>query len=559
MKNFMMLLTTHSINFSVVILLFIAITPILARRFTAKGLYYSWLVVVIGLIIPFWPQLDTAAIADSGVKVQAGAILSNPLLTIPALPVNTVAQVNDTVVRPAMANIQWWQFIAVIWAVGAIIVFTDHCAKHYRFVKITDRWSEEVSDERIMALMQGIKEDLGITGPIGLRFCQHVGSPMMIGLFKPRILLPAADFSQKELRFILKHELVHYKRKDLWYKYLLLIATAMHWFNPIVYLMARAVNIQCELSCDAEVVRSSDADARYQYCETIVGLLKTQSKLKTALSTNFYGGKNGMKNRISSILDTRKKKIGLSVISAMLIITTAVGVASATANADSTSSGLTGELNSDVTIRIRDMHNVQEDCTSAQYVDPRPELEFYIEGDNIAQIEVSCRNEYVYAVDWTETQHEKYWNSDYYQTYDEETRTNTFYPERLYDKSMKLVFDEGFSDYGDIWYRWTARNLYQWAAEDNFSHFIGYGIEPKIELTDDMTEEQKLKLAAGENDSGAISLGHIYLEGYPEELRKDRITIKITDREGNTVTKYIDIEISNNEFNQTVVTASVVS
>jgi len=140
-------------------------------------------------------------------------------------------------------------------------------------------------------------------------------------------LLPKTDLAKDELLFILKHELVHYKRKDLWYKCLVLIATTVHWFNPIFYLMAKAIEVLCEISCDAEVVRSTDASTRQHYSETIVGVVKYQSKMKTALSTNFYGGKKGMKKRIFSIMDMGKKKTGLTILCATLILTLGTGFA----------------------------------------------------------------------------------------------------------------------------------------------------------------------------------------------------------------------------------------
>jgi len=563
MKDFIIMLTTYSALFSVIILLYIAITPFLSKRYSAKGLYYSWLIIVIGLIVPYWPKINVPVI-DKKVKGPAGAILTKSLLTVPlttadtATQVNNSAPINNTDLQYALTNIQWWQFIAIIWVTGVIVYLFIHCLKHYRLVKVADRWSEDIKDEQVLELMESIKKDLGISGHISLHLCPNIGSPMMIGVFKPRILLPFVVISQGELRFILKHELVHYKRKDLWYRYLLLFATALHWFNPVIYLMIKVVNAQCELSCDAEVVRNSNKNTRYQYCETIAGLLENQSKIKTALSTNFYGGKNGMKNRFLSIMDTKKKRVGLFIICATLIITAGVRIVCAAVNSDSTTRGLSDNVNLDVNIKIAGYNNTRENYgTSVCYVDARPQLEFYIEGEDIAQIEVSCQNEYVYAVDWTETQHEKYWNVDYYQTYDEETQTCTFYPERLYDKTMKFQFNEGFKDYRDIWYRWTAWNLNQWAIEDDCSHIVGYGIEPKIELPDDMTVEQKLMLAAGEDGSGLTNIGHICLEGCPEELTWDRITIKITDRYGNSLTKYINVEISNNEYNQTVVTASL--
>lgn len=84
-----------------------------------------------------------------------------------------------------------------------------------------------------------------------------------------------------------------------------------------------------------------------------------------------------------------------------------------------------------------------------------------------------------------------------------------------------------------------------------------FGYSPHVLLSNQPTEQQKLMLAAGNDGSGATGLGHIQLDGYPEELAGDRITINITDRDGNTTSKYIDIKISNNEFNETVVTANL--
>lgn len=80
--------------------------------------------------------------------------------------------------------------------------------------------------------------------------------------------------------------MVHFKRRDLWYKSLVLAAAAIHWFNFLVYLMVKVIDLQCELYCDAEVVRSKGVDIRRSYDETIIGVVRYHSKLKTVLSTN---------------------------------------------------------------------------------------------------------------------------------------------------------------------------------------------------------------------------------------------------------------------------------
>jgi hypothetical protein len=173
----------------------------------------------------------------------------------------------------------------------------------------------------------------------------------MFGFANPRILLPTTEISLDELCFVLKHELVHYKRNDLLYKYLVLIATAVHWFNPVVYLAGKAIASLCEVSCDAEVVRDTDADTRQFYSEAMIAVVKYKSKLKTALSTNFHGGKKGMKNRISSIMDMSNKKVGFIVVCLAFVITIGTGFAFA-ANSNPTEPGVITATSENSTVHI---------------------------------------------------------------------------------------------------------------------------------------------------------------------------------------------------------------
>ena len=328
MQGFVITLLTCSATMSVLALIYMAVTPILAKRYSVKGRYYAWLIIVVGLIIPFRPHFGNAF-----VKVDVPSGTATPIIQIGnGTPITIPAE--NAALSSSSLSISWWQIAAVVWLGGVIIYLAYHAVKHYRFTRMTGRWSEKIIDERVLALLQSLKTEMGISKQISLYLCSSVGTPMMIGFVTPRILLPKADIAQDELHFILKHELFHYKRKDLWYKCLVLIATAIHWFNPVIYLMAKAINIQCELSCDAEIVGNADADTRQHYSETIIGIVRYQSKLKTALSTNFYGGKKGMKNRIFSIMDMSRKKTGIAIICGVLLVTLGTGfVFAANANA----------------------------------------------------------------------------------------------------------------------------------------------------------------------------------------------------------------------------------
>lgn len=182
------------------------------------------------------------------------------------------------------------------------------------------------------------------------------------------------------------------------------------------------------------------------------------------------------------------------------------------------------------------------------HVNARPDLRFFIDGENIAKIEITTDTEYITAKDWTETQHEKYWNTDYFQHFDEEQETYVADFDLIYDKQLTMTFDKDFSDYDQIWFEWNAWDLYKWAAADDFAYFLGYGIKLA-----DLSEEQKLKLASGEG----TGVGHIQLDEYPDHLKEDTITIKITDHDGQETVQTIHVSVSNNEIRQTVVKASL--
>jgi len=352
MENFMMMLLLCSVTMSVIALLYLLLTPLIKRRYSEKGRYYVWLIIVIGFIIPFRPQFENVVFSieipiDVGVPAMEigdervpDINVNTPSALLPNDGANNNIQLppSDNIILPPSENginnmiepeaawhLSWVQIVFSIWLTGAIIFIAYQGFKHYQFIKITQRWSECVRDESVLSLFQRITLEMKITQRIELHLCCCVGSPMLIGLIKPRILLPSIEIDEGDLYFILKHELVHYKRKDILYKHLVLVATAIHWFNPVIYLMAKSINILCEMSCDVAVVRDMGIEHRQTYSKAIINIVRHQSKLKTALSTNFNGGKKDMKRRILSIKEGKIKKWGVLVLSIVFVLTVGTG------------------------------------------------------------------------------------------------------------------------------------------------------------------------------------------------------------------------------------------
>lgn len=325
MRDFLTALIECSVSMSALAFVLIALTPLLSRRYAAKWLYYTWLVIAAGLVIPFRFPFHTILIRPDAVPSPIRQVLPGDVGTAAA----SAQMIAGNRGFPAMSLVQ---IAGILWLAGAAAFLLYHGLRHARFIRMVRRWGEPAIDPQMLEVLEKAKDDMGITGRIELQICPCVSSPMMVGFRNPVILLPRSDFPAEELPYILRHELVHFKRKDLWFKSLVVLATAIHWFNPMVYLMAKAAALQCEISCDGEVVDGIGLEGRQRYSEAILGAIRRQPNVQTAFSTNFYGGKKGMKKRIFSIMDTKKKKVGIVVLCLILVGTLGTGTALAVSN-----------------------------------------------------------------------------------------------------------------------------------------------------------------------------------------------------------------------------------
>ncbi len=317
MHSFINVLVECSVTMTVLILMYFAITPLLEKRYTAKLRYYTWLVIVIGLIIPFRPHFDTAILkVDMPVLQEAQQVMPNIKEPIVVLTGSSYAE---------QSEIPWYDIAFCLWAAGFGTTIIYYLFKHRRFIKLVKRWGEDVTNREVMDTLINLKDDMGIYKQIKLQVCPCITSPMLIGFFHLVILFPSDEISSDKLAPILRHELIHLNRNDIWYKALVLFAVALHWFNPVVHLMTKTIALQCEISCDEQVLNGASIQQRKQYSETIINVVSRKAMVQTVLSNNLYGGKNSMKSRIISIMNTTKRKAGVTVLCAVIIAVLGTG------------------------------------------------------------------------------------------------------------------------------------------------------------------------------------------------------------------------------------------
>jgi len=196
------------------------------------------------------------------------------------------------------------QLILAIWSAGAILFIAISTKKYlqYRRVVLNNAKSVQVIN---------CKQSFNNKIPIVTSAAAH--TPMLFGVINPIIVLPNMHFTQVELNMVLAHEMVHYRRKDLLVKALMLTANAIHWFNPVVYALSRQLNAACELSCDEKVVSAMNTQNRVFYGKTILQILRHSTAKQSitrdiALATNLCSSKKNFRRRLISMMNTKKMK-----------------------------------------------------------------------------------------------------------------------------------------------------------------------------------------------------------------------------------------------------------
>lgn len=340
---------TISFTTGIIIAILLSFKPFWGKNYTAKWKYWVWLVLAFRLILPITMPESKAAIVVQVPHVDSKMIhtmLPEEHTDADGIPMSDTQEKNEvelktshdmTIAENSVASpiqepkteyrspISLQNLGTMVWIFGVVVYIFYHLVGHLVFRKKLLRWGREPLNGKICAMTDEIGRDLKINRSIKLMICEKAASPLVVGVFSSVLVLPKEEYGQEELGFILRHEMTHYKRKDLWYKLLLLLVNAIHWFNPLVWLMCKEANSDLERSCDEEVLRGASYNDRKAYTMTILEGISEQIAYQNNLSTNFYGGKRELKKRFVHILDMKKKRSGKLALLMVLVCILAVG------------------------------------------------------------------------------------------------------------------------------------------------------------------------------------------------------------------------------------------
>ena len=313
-----------SLSGALLILLLFLLRSLFKERLSKRWQYYIWLVVVARLLFPFAPETSLMATLFQGIdrtsaqtqivspytwqggiadKSQTDEVADgqNNLHSEQTEPTETV----NSPLRNRVSTI--WQNLWIGWLVVALILFVRKITIYQDFVKYIRAGHVEVADIDLLERFGKLVEQNQIKTKVELCTNNLISSPLLIGFFRPCIILPTADLPPTDFDYTIRHELMHFKRRDMFYKWLVQFAVCIHWFNPFVYLMSREIGRICELSCDEAVIRELDTQGRRAYGDTLLNAIGLGGSYKNSLvSLTLNESKELLKERLDAIMNFKK-------------------------------------------------------------------------------------------------------------------------------------------------------------------------------------------------------------------------------------------------------------
>ena len=318
----------------------------LKNKISRQWQYYIWLVVVLRLLLPFGTEVSLMGKAYQAVDQaisQTAPLPPQQQLTLNAPESNLAPAVgaehhNETVSSPAddVTTAHPLQDIGVllinhiwlVWLVAALGLLIRKITIYQGFMRYIRAGLTPVSDIERLDELSIVAEQSGIKKPIELCVNPLVSSPLLIGFFRPCIVLPSADIPEKDFRYIILHELTHYKRRDMFYKWLVQITVCLHWFNPLVYLMSREITKACEFSCDEAVLAKMGSGNAQDYGKTLLDAMAAVGRYKENLgAVTLSENKQLLKERLGAIMKFREQSRSVKILTVLLTLCVVLGAA----------------------------------------------------------------------------------------------------------------------------------------------------------------------------------------------------------------------------------------
>ncbi|MCL2372752.1 MAG: hypothetical protein FWC78_05050 [Defluviitaleaceae bacterium] len=340
MSDVVRVIIIMSVSGSIIAAALFLLKPLTRNRLPKFTQYYLWLVVLFTLIVPVSQIIVLPSNQALPLPNNAEAPAFVPIIsdTVTRFAITQTEYAQRSAIQHASQGVQatasagtpqpvsqstislFMTYFVLIYPFGVLLLGLWFVASYLMYYGILCR--------RNIAAGPGYQDVLNqmCSGPVPrLYFNPLAATPMLLGIFKPKIILPDRDYTHGQLAAILAHELTHLRRKDILIKWLTLAISAIHWFNPLMWLIRREIDRACELACDEAVIQNLDPAGKKIYGNTLISVSAATKAPRAIASAMMCEDKKNLKERLGAIMHSKSHTKLAVIFSAVVLLLTACG------------------------------------------------------------------------------------------------------------------------------------------------------------------------------------------------------------------------------------------
>ena len=304
--------------FICIIIGFLIIVKRAFKNYLTSRMQFNLWFLLLGILavpfVPFRPASFTQVLAlfdawKNAVSSNKGTITEGILNPNTSGAVNQINDFALSVSRktPSMIGL----ILCGIWLVGilAMILLVIKSVSRLNAMK---KSALPLQNKTVRILYHNCLREMKIRKNIPVYSTAFLKSPVIVGLFNPRIYLPIhliSDFNATDMRYMLLHELQHYRHKDALAGFFMNFFGVLYWCNPCVWYALKEMRSEREVACDTSVLQLLDESDYEDYGNTLINFAEKVSLTPFPFAAGISGSMKQMQQRIANISSYKKPSV----------------------------------------------------------------------------------------------------------------------------------------------------------------------------------------------------------------------------------------------------------
>ncbi len=298
-----------NIFISIIIGIFLLAKHLLRNYLTSRAQYNLWFFLLGLLIVPFipvqevhFPQIFTwFENLKNGSASTVETVMKQTALQNQPDTANWMNDFSIFVSRKAPSTIGF--ILCILWCIGIFLMLIKLIQSIYHFHAIK-KSALPLQNPTVNRLYQNCLAEMQLKKPIPIYSTAFLRSPIIAGLLKPCIYLPIhliSDYNENDMKFMLLHELGHYKYKDALANYFMNVVGVLYWFHPLVWYALKEMKNDREVACDTTVLKQIGKEAYIDYGNTLINFAEKMSHTSFPFAAGISGSMKEMQKRVKNI------------------------------------------------------------------------------------------------------------------------------------------------------------------------------------------------------------------------------------------------------------------